>query len=300
MKTKILALAFIASLLSFTASHSQQYAFRVLVNKGKNEVKAGETWQAIKVGTNLKATDELRVTENAYMGLVHATGKPLEVKKAGKYKVADLATKVSGGSSVVNKYTDFIISSNTTKKNNLAATGAVDRGTDFLLHMPLPAQQPHIYGEKIILSWEEDKTASPYIVSFRSLFEDELAKIETEESQLTVDLTASTLANEDNIVVQVYSKANPAKKSRTYNLRRLSKADRERLGNALNQISQPLNEETALNKLLLASFFEENNLLIDAATAHLEAIELAPDVPAFQEGFNAFLLRNGLKASPKK
>jgi hypothetical protein len=47
--------------------------------------------------------------------------------------------------------------------------------------------------------------------------------------------------------------------------------------------------------LFLASFFEDNKLLIDAATAYQEAIKLAPNVPYFQEAFNAFLTRNGLR-----
>ena len=83
-----------------------------------------------KVGSSLKSADELRVAENSYIGLVHVSGKPLELKQSGKYKVTDLAAKVSGGASVLNKYTDFILSANTGPKSNLTATGAVDRGVD--------------------------------------------------------------------------------------------------------------------------------------------------------------------------
>src|SRR5688572_17001615 len=92
---------------------AQTYSFKVLVNKGKNEVKSGGTWQPIKTGSTLKQGEELRVADNAYLGLVHVTGKPLEVKQAGNYKVDDLAAKIGGGTSVLNKYTDFILSSNT-------------------------------------------------------------------------------------------------------------------------------------------------------------------------------------------
>jgi hypothetical protein len=79
---------------------------------------------AVKTGASLKASDEHKLSENAYIGLVHKSGKPLELKAAGQYKVADLASKVATGTSVLNKYTDFILSSNSAEamKNRLNAT----------------------------------------------------------------------------------------------------------------------------------------------------------------------------------
>ena len=50
--------------------------------------------QSLKTGASLKSGDELKVSENAYLGLVHVSGKPLELKTAGSYKVADLAAKM--------------------------------------------------------------------------------------------------------------------------------------------------------------------------------------------------------------
>src|SRR5882757_5974005 len=122
------------------AGFSQDYTFKVMANKGANEVKSGDGWQPIKTGASLKSGDELKISENAYLGLVHVTGKPLEVRTAGSYKVADLAAKMSGGASAMNKYTDFILSSNSAeaKKNRLSATGAVHRGEPTLLSVYLP------------------------------------------------------------------------------------------------------------------------------------------------------------------
>jgi hypothetical protein len=301
MKTKKLASVLIAFLLPVLPLLAQnEYAFKVLVNKGKNEVKAGESWHNVKVGTSLKSTDELKVTENSYVGLVHVSGKPLELKKAGKYKVADLAGKIGGGTSVLNKYTDFILSTNTTKKNNLAATGAVHRGADFPLYLPVKDQNPRVYNDEIIISWDAEKVAGPYVVYLRSLFEDELQKVETKDNKIKVNLADNTLAAEENIVVMVVTKANANKKSDQYTLKRVSKVEKEKIGNSLNEISGQISEPTALNKLVLAGFFEQNGLLIDATTAHLQAIELAPDVPAFKDSFNEFLVRNGLKAAPQK
>lgn len=301
MKSKKLAFVLTILVISALSLRAQnEYAFKVLVNKGKNEVKAGENWQAVKVGTSLKSSDELKVTENSYMGLVHANGKPLELKQPGKYKVVDLAAKVSGGTSVLNKYTDFILSANTVKKNNLAATGAVHRGTEFPLYLPEKAQEAVIYNDEIIIGWDGEKIHGPYVVKFNSMFEDELAKTETKENKIKVNLADDSFVNEDNILVTVQSKSDPGKVSSKYTLKRLSTADKQRIKSSLNEISGQLTEPTALNKLILAGFFEQNGLLIDAATAYQQAIELEPEVPAYKDDYNTFLLRNGLKEPPVK
>ena len=56
-----------------------------------------------------------------------------------------------------------------------------------------------------------------------------------------------------------------------------------------------MSAETALNKFIMAGFYEENKLLIDAITAYEQAIKLAPDVPTYKEAYEEFLLRNKLK-----
>src|SRR5882724_10726386 len=143
-------LAFVGCLFIVFATQAQEdYAFRVLANKGANEVKSGDTWHPLKTGAQLKKSDELKISENASVGLVSKGGKPLEVKEARVHRVADLLEKVGASKSVLNKYTDFILSSNSAeaKKNRLSATGAVHRGVEGPLHVLLPPpQSASIYG----------------------------------------------------------------------------------------------------------------------------------------------------------
>jgi uncharacterized protein YdhG (YjbR/CyaY superfamily) len=287
-------------LISSMSAHAQDYAFKVLVNKGKNELKSGSTWQQLKVGLSLKSGDELKISENSYLGLVHVSGKAMELKQSGNYKVMDLSAKVDGGSSVLNKYTDFILSSNTAPKNRLAATGAVDRGVDnIIVYLPKP-EQAVVYNNDVIISWDAEAAPGPYIVTFKTLFEDELDVVKTDENTAKIKLDDPNFTNEDNIIVEVASAANKNKVSDRYTLKKLSKADKERIKNSLSEIENPTAEQTALNKLLIAGFYEQNNLLIDASTAYLQAIALAPDVPQYQEAYNDFLLRNALKKAAKK
>jgi hypothetical protein len=295
MKTRILSIAVALSICA-TFAFGQDYAFKILVNKGKNEMKSGSNWEPLKVGASLKSLDELKVSENSYVGLIHASGKPLEVKNAGKYKVEDLVKKMGTGASVLNKYTDFILSSNTQKKNTMTATGAVHRGPNNI-KLYLPDGNAYVFGDSVTIEWSKDKAGPPYVITFSSVFGDELYKTETSQNKLTVNLSAPAFAKENDIQVQVYSKTDK-RESDAHTLRKFSKADRERINNSYKELAAQTTANTAINKLYRAGFFEQNKLLIDAATAYQDAVKLEPIV--YQEVYEDFLLRNGLKDPSKK
>jgi len=297
MKTKNLTLCLAFTLVA-SLTFGQDYAFKVLANKGANEVKSGDTWQPVKTGATLKSGDELKLSDNSYIGLVHVTGKPMELKQAGQWKVADLAAKVGSGSSVLNKYTDFILSSNSAeaKKNKLSATGAVHRGDAAAIQIMLPENQHSgIYNTAAVISWESHTAQGPYIVVINNMFGEELAKVETPESMLRVDLTDPKFASENAVLVQVYDKGDPSKKSAEKLIKKLSPAEQDKIKVSLGEIMGEVSEQTALNKFILAGFYEENHLFIDAVAAYEEAIRLAPDVTSYQEAYDDFLIRHGMK-----
>lgn len=274
----------------------QEYTFKVLANKGANEMKSGDTWQAVKTGSSLNANDEIKITENSYLGLVHKTGKPMELKQAGNYKVADLAAKIGGGTSVLNKYTDFILSSNSAeaKKNRLSATGAVHRGPGTIKVFLPDNLASGVFSNIVFINWETPKAGGPYIVILSNMFGDELMKSETPETTLQVDLNDPKFVNEGAILVDIKSKADLSSKSEPCLIKKLSPAEHERIKKSFTEITKEVQEETAINKFILAGFYEENKLFIDAITAYEQAIKLAPDVPTYREAFTDFYLRNRL------
>jgi hypothetical protein len=298
MKTRTLTL-FFAAFASSSFVFAQEYAFKVLANKGTNEVKTGESWQPLRTGASLRSADEVKLSDNAYIGLVHASGKPMELKKAGSYKISELETKVGSGSSVLNKYTDFILSSNSAeaKKNRLSATGAVHRATETAaIKLLLPENQHSgIYNTTAVINWDGAKVAGPYVVTLRNMFDDELARVETPETSIRVDLNDPKFASENAVLVEVASKADAKLASKQHLIKKLTPADNEKIRKSLAEINGEVQEQTALNKLILAGFYEENNLFIDAISAYEEAIKLAPDVPSYKEAYEEFLLRHGLK-----
>ena len=225
MKTRWITLSVL--LLATNCLVAQNYTFKVLASKGKTEIKTVDAWQALKVGASLSATDEIKIAENAYLGLMHANGKPLEVKQAGSFKVSELIIRLGSGSSVLNKYTDFILSSNQEKKNRLTATGAVHRGIKDVIIIFLPGtEKADLYGDKIGLQWAADGISGPYEIIFTNLLEDRLARFESNENQLTVSLNEGMFKDEQNIMVKVVSKANPGQGSKDYVIKKMRPQDR--------------------------------------------------------------------------
>jgi Tfp pilus assembly protein PilF len=96
-------------------------------------------------------------------------------------------------------------------------------------------------------------------------------------------------------MIQVKSKTDGKKVSKEHMIRALSPKDTEKVKKSLDTVINEVAEQTAINKLILAGFYEENNLLIDAIGAYEEAIKLAPDVASFQEAYDEFLLRHNLR-----
>jgi hypothetical protein len=289
--------------ISFLAGAQDEYAFRVLANKGANEVKSGDTWHPLKTGAQLKAGDELKISENASVGLVSKFGKPLEVKEAKIHKVADLLTKIKASNqSVLNKYTDFILSSNSAeaKKNRLSATGAVHRGLEDIKVFLPENQFADIFNSTVIINWQATKGGAPYIVVLKNMFDDELMKIETPETSVQVDLSDPKFNSEPSILVEVRSKADGKSKSEQHLIKKLSPSHYEAVKVELNKTAADLSEETAFNKYLLAGFYEENKLFIDAITCYEQAIKMDPENPTYKEAYEEFLLRNKLKIAVPK
>lgn len=281
---------------------AQDYTFRVMVNKGANEVKSGTSWQPVKTGATLNLSDEIKISENASVGLVSAKGKPLEVKKPGVHKVSELASQVSAETSVLNKYADFILSSNTpeAKKNRLVATGAVTRGSKDAIQPQLPKNEgAEIFGNQLVINWETE-SVGPYVVTVLNMFDETIFTVETAQKSLTVDLADAKFNGEDALIVDIKSKTTGAKlpEGSRPMVKRISPAKAATIKAGFAEVSKELDSNTAFGNLFLAGFYEQNRLIVDAIAAYEKAIALAPEDPTYKEYYLEFLYRNKLKPDP--
>lgn len=283
----------------YSAANAQSYVFRVLANKGANEIKSGDTWQPVKTGTSLNMGDELKISENASIGLVHQSGKPLEEKKPGVYKVEDLAGRVQGESGVLNKYADFMLSKNSAeeKKNRLNATGAAHRGVGIKIFLP-ESKLANVLNNEVYIGWD-NKEKGPYTILLQNMFGETLLKQETPETSLVVDLNNPKLASEPEILVEIQSKSTGAKADERYIIKRLPEKEREKVIAGINELSKEVTLDSEMGKLYLASYYEQNKLIIDAISAYEQVIKLDPTNPTYREYYDEFLLRNKLKVEIK-
>jgi hypothetical protein len=177
----------------------------------------------------------------------------------------------------------------------LSATGAVHRGLEDI-HVFLP-EQPHtkILNNKAIVRWESKSGHSgPYIVKLNNMFGDELSAMETTEHQVNIDLTDPKLAGEPDVLLKIMIKGDPRSSSRDFIIHKLK--DQTKITELKKELKEfELDEESAFNKIILAGFFEQQRLIIDAIGAYEDAIRMAPEVASYKEAYEEFLIRNRLK-----
>lgn len=299
---KNIKLVFLSTLFAITSLvHAQDKAFKVLAVKGANEVKSADAWQPLKTGATLLSTDEVKLGANGYIALVHLkTGKPLEVKEAGPHKVTALESRVGTASSVMQKYTTFILSSNEGdgSKNRLTATGAVHRGSPdgapIRVHLP-DKDHSGMFNKIAVINWTAGDVAGPYVVTVRNMFEDVLAELQTSDTGLALDMSEQKYSKETAILIEVSSKSNPKLVSGQHLIKKLSPAELEKISVAVQDLKKEITEESAISQLYYAGLYEQHGLLIDAIYAYEQALKLEPEVDSFREAYSEFLDRNGLK-----
>jgi len=303
MKTIFSTTIVLLLFLSNTAI-SQGYVFRVLANRGANQVKtsAGEM-QPLKTGAKLNAGDAIIAGNGAYIGLMHKTGRTIEVRTAGTTQINDLEKKlVTAKSSVTNRYAQFVMNKmnqgegdvNKNYRKNLKATGAVERATNSSSIKVMLPSSIDVLNSNAIIRWTGGEEGTNYIVSVKNIFDEEIYATETTETSVKINFDDENLANERLVIFSVRSKDNEDMKSSDYGIKRMSADDAKSINENLEMLKAEVSDDSPLNKLIYASFYEENNLLLDALTKYEEVVELSPDVEDFRTMYEDFLIKNGL------
>lgn len=303
MKTSVLFL--VGSLLVSSLAFSQDYAFRTLTNsKGDNSFKTASTdWAPLKNGTRLNRGDEIKTTGDCYVVLLSSSGKLVELKEAKEYKVDDLLAQNGGGgdAGVVSKYADFVMSkmSSESKEENrkkyASVTGATHRGLKQIKFFMTTSS--NIYNTEAIVRWESQDEAEAYEVTLSDWFGTKLVVAETTESFYKIDFDSEKLKDVEMVVVNVKVKGNEDTSSGDYAIQRVSSDDAQEYKVELETLKSSLDNSAAISNLILAEFYEQNNLLLDALTSYELAIQNSPDVDYFKDAYKEFLMRNGFNDS---
>ncbi len=295
---------FIALILcvSTVAQANDGFVFKVLASKGSSQVKSGSemTWKPVKTGTNFHSGDELKVSENSYVGLVHSSGRTVELTDPGSVDINELAAALNSQSSTAtSKYVDFVLNqladAENSRRDQLLVTGAVDRkiGDSNVIRLLMPAAS-EVYESDALIQWKAVEGASSYEVTLKNVFDEVVLHQITSENSIQIDLNQSELADERLLILKVAVKGKHQVKSANYGIKRLSDQEHDVVKAKIDELSNG-NSLSSLSEIMKASLYEQHNLMVDAAASYQRAIDLSPEVDDFKSMYDAFIERNSLK-----
>jgi len=304
---KLISYALVAGMILVAGAVSaQDYAFRVLANKGTNQVKKAGSGEAetLKTGAKLNSGDEIIASEGAYIGLMHNSGKTTEIRGAGTKKVADLEKNMNTGSaSIASRYASFVMNKmneeeNSNYRSKLNATGAVSRATGSNAINVMAPSQADLLGDIAILRWDTPEgftEEDSYVVKIENIFNEEIYSEETQKTSIELDFSKPELAYDMGLyLVKIYKKGDDEISSGEIGIKKVKSGDKVEVQENLANLKSEVSEDSPLNKIIYASFYEENGLVLDALTKYEEAIKMSPDVEDFQELYQNFLIKSGL------
>lgn len=291
-----------------------QDVFKVLASKGTSTVKAssGTEWKKALIGMKIQQSDAIKLNASDYLGLIHiASGKTLELKAAGTYSVKDLASKASGATtSYSQKYAEYVMASmsGASGGSNNSVGGVVYRATDgngldIEMDYPSSSSKGIATASNIVdLTWKKKSNpgVSVYKVIVTDVFDVELLTLETKDTTCMIDLSKLKFSDDEKqIIVKVIAKNPSERKSPNDKLVRIVLNESKDFAKRHNDFLSEVKDETALNYLIKAKFYQDNDMFIDAVASYDKAIALEPKIDEFKRLKMEYLENMGVLASKK-
>lgn len=311
-------------------AHAQDYEFKVVASHGQVQKANGQ--QRLWAGSQLYGGDQIVVGSGGYIGLVHKSGKTLELKAPGTYAVSQLAANIGGKSSTTSKYVNYVVGEmakaekediNTNHRRYMAITGSVQRALLGKAGALLP-EEVLLFDAKLhleLFSTDPQKQYEAYRVDVKTLFDAEnesnaLKSFVVKGNSGVVDLSflrsadlrkSLGLYEDDPFVLVIYpielqkTEVAAVIGASTYSVQLLDEQDPmyQEIASVVGQDD----DKTAIDYLLEAAFFEEKGLFADALRCYNQAIELAPEIDAYKGAKMEFLARYQeeiMRNKPKK
>ncbi|TAL68583.1 MAG: hypothetical protein EPN82_09905 [Bacteroidetes bacterium] len=336
---KLNKLFFLIFLISFYyISNSQEPEFRVLGKRGNVDFQSkGMGWSDIKTGDQLFKNDKIKIGNESYLGLVHSSGKTVEIKKEGTYNISKLSKEISAfRSSTTKRFAKYIVDEITSGddmlsqkkyKRSMENTGAVERatggdisytatfsslsGTDLSQYSALNdaidcviktdknyirikyPRTSYVMDNVVNFVWYRNSTCSVYEFVITDRSDNVIYSTKTSDTSLQINLSELKLLKGTNYYW--FLKSNDLK-SDSYCFNWLNDYDMKRL----NDDIEPILDEMAKGKdaaslMLLASVYEDENIMNRALDAYEDALSIEPDVDGYKTLYARYLSRIGLE-----
>lgn len=278
---------------------AQEASFTIILSKGANAHGVGAEMTNVLLGETLLSNEEIQIAEGGYMALVHdKSGISIELKDSGNYAISDLIKKVDEKSnSVLSKYGKFLMSKlnpEGTGNQNLNVTGAVERGDADFINVYLP-MVTDVYGDDLLIAWQQADDVEDYMITIKNSRDEIIIKKDIKGTKYKLSFEDQLFIDKKLLIVNIRSKDNESFVSKDYGINRISDDQKQDIQNEYENLVEIADVDNVINKLLIASFFEENELLGDAISYYDQALALSPDTDGFDRLYNNFLYRNKLK-----
>jgi len=278
---------------------AQDPAFTIILNKGANTHGVDGAFKQVILGETLLDNEEVVIAEGGYMAIVHdESGISLELEESGHYPVSQLLKRVGEQSNtVLSKYGKFLMSKlnpEGTGNQNLNVTGAVERGDADFIKVYLP-MVTNVYGDQLLIAWQQADELQDYLITIKDSRDQVILKQDVSGTKYHLSFDNFKISDRKLLIVNVRSKTNPSFVSKDYGINRISEDQKKGIKYEYEHLVDIADAENVISKLLIASFFEENELLGDAISYYDQALALSPDTDGFDMLYNNFLYRNKLK-----
>lgn len=292
--------------IGLTVMVNAQDVFKVLASKGGTTVKSTSSaeWKKALIGSKIQQADVIKLNANDYLGLIHiTTGKTLELKAAGSYNAKDLEKKVvATGSSYSQKYAEYVMDAmaNNAKGTNNSVGGVVYREIfDVVVDYPVNDQNIKLSNRVFDLKWHKTSYITVYEVTVQNMFDEVIFRGETKDTSLKIDLSNVSFSEESRIKFKIVPK-NPAE-SRYPGAKDVTVLidENKEYQKKKDEFLTEVKDETALNYLIKAKFYESNNMFTDAVASYDKAISLEPKIEEFKSLKEEYLQRSGAKKKPE-
>lgn len=313
MKTKSVIFSFL--MLCVGTLSAQDFLFKVTASKGGNQINSKGSWTALESGKRVYTGGKIKVVSGGYISMIHNSGKPMELKAPGTYDAQELAKKFDQKSSgFASRYSNFVLAGmdNTGGTGNANMTGAAHRGplesSDSDVNLELYSiniegfDGNHILkSEPSLIKWDVDESgeSDSYTIQLLDLEEQVVFTNEVSTNEAVLDFTSVSLPDQAYLLV-VVGKDNDKAKSKRALLKMLSKDDAKKAEEDLSKLKAELDLTAAIDNLVMASYYEEKSMYLNAVACYEKALEIAPGVESYEKAYNNYLIRIGVKEEEKK
>lgn len=292
-----------AALLVPAAMHAQDEVFKVIACKGK--VTLERTKKAVAIGAGLTAADQLRLEGPVYVGLVHKTGKAIEVKSEGIVTMSKLMAQVSSKQTGMDKLVGFVVQSVVGAKDGKnEMSGGVERSIAVNKIRMIAPRTTKVVEPDVTFSWagSDGTTKEPtYVFTLADDHQNVRFKKETKETSLALNVNQLGLEKDKCYYWSVTQVGSNASSFESYCIYPVNDADAQAINTQLMGLKQDQGANpTALDNLMLASFYEQNGLNYKALLSYKDAVKKGGDVEIFADAYSSFLRRNNVDFETEK